>query len=71
MKLKKGDVVIFGKKDSGMLKGAEGYIMRISKRTQGLTVKLTKAPDGAEVYKAGTEVQVPQYEVTPKIVTRT
>lgn len=46
----------------GLLRGAEGYVLRVSKRTAGLVVKLTKVPD-VTVYKVGAEIEIAQYEV--------
>ena len=63
--MKKGDVMEF--KEDTLLPGAKVLILRVSKRTGGLTVELLEAR-GA--FQKGTEMHVKQYEVQSVTVTR-
>lgn len=57
MKIKRKDVVTIR---SGILTGVRAGVIRVSKRTGGLTVQLIESRDA---YKAGTTVNVAPYEV--------
>ena len=63
--MKKGDVIVF--KDSVPLSGLRGVIVRISKRTSGLTVELL---EDRGAYRKVQEVHVAQYDVRSAMETR-
>jgi transcription antitermination factor NusG len=62
--MKKGDVIEF---KQGILAGGKAVILRVSKRTGGLTVELV-ADKGA--FKKGETVHVAQYDVLPAMIAR-
>lgn len=62
--MKRDDVIEF---KQGVLKGAKARIVRISKRTGGLTVELI---ENKGAFRKGESVHVAQYDVRPAMAVR-
>lgn len=65
--MKKGDVIVVKETASSILGGKRAVILRVSKRTAGLTIELL---EDARPYSKGSEVNVQQYEVRPAMEAR-